>query len=88
MPTNRACAYKKIQWLHVVASQTHTWYGIHAKRGMEAIRAHRILPKRSAVLVHDCWKPYWQLDCVHALCNAHLLRELVYVKEITGQAWP
>ena len=78
----------KLHWLHVVASQTHTWYGIHAKRGMEAIRAHGILPKRSAVLVHDCWKPYWQLDCVHALCNAHLLRELVYVKEITGQAWP
>ena len=36
MPTNRACASKKIQWLHMVASQTLTGYGIHAKRGMEA----------------------------------------------------
>jgi len=37
--------------------------------------------------VHDCWKPYWPLDCVHALCNAHLLRELVFLLETTGQAW-
>jgi transposase len=37
--------------------------------------------------VHDCWKPYWELDCVHALCNAHLLRELMFVHETTGQRW-
>jgi transposase len=62
---------------------------VHAKRGMEAIEAHGILPKRLGVLVHDCWSPYWQLDAsTHALCNAHLLRELVYVQELTGQAWP
>ena len=78
----------KLYWLHIAATSTHTWYGVHAKRGMEAIIAHGILPKRLGVLVHDCWAPYWTLDCVHALCNAHLLRELVYVQELTGQAWP
>jgi transposase len=78
----------KLHWLHIAANKTHTWYGVHARRGMEAIEAHGILRKRLDVLVHDCWAPYWQLDCVHALCNAHLLRELVYVKEITTQAWP
>jgi transposase len=79
----------KLHWLHIAANATHTWYGVHPKRGMEAIIAQGILPKRLGVLVHDCWAPYWQLDdCVHALCNAHLLRELVYVEEITGQAWP
>jgi transposase len=78
----------KLHWLHIVASQTHTWYGVHSRRGMEAIQAHGILPKRLGVLVHDCWAPYWQLDCIHALCNAHLLRELVYVKEVTTQVWP
>jgi transposase len=77
----------KLHWLHTVATPTHTWYGVHAKRGREAIEAHGILPKRIAVLVHDCWKPYWQLDCVHALCNAHLLRELIFLRETTGQAW-
>lgn len=79
----------KLYWLHIAASDKFTWYGLHAKRGLEAIEAHGILPKRMGVLVHDCWAPYWLLDdSIHALCNAHLLRELVYVKEITGQDWP
>lgn len=79
----------KLHCLHIAASVTLTWYGVHAKRGLEAIEAHGILPKRLGVLVHDCWAPYWRLDgSIHALCNAHLLRERVYVKEITGQQWP
>lgn len=78
----------KLHWLHVVANDTHTWYGVHAKRGMDAIEAQAILPAYQGILVHDCWQPYWQLDCVHALCNAHLLRELVYVQEITQEQWP
>lgn len=79
----------KLHWLHIAASEKLTWYGLHAKRGLEAIEAHGILPRRIGVLVHDCWAPYWKLDDgPHALCNAHLLRELLYVKEITGQEWP
>lgn len=79
----------KLHWLHIAASDTLTWYGVHAKRGLEAMETHGILPKRIGILVHDCWAPYWRLDgSIHALCNAHLLRELVYVKEITGQEWP
>jgi transposase len=79
----------QLHWLHIAANDTLTWYGLHAKRGMEAITAHGILPNRVGVLVHDCWAPYWKLDDVtHALCNAHLLRELLYVKELTGHHWP
>ena len=77
----------RLHWLHTVASETLTWYGVHAKRGMQAIEAHGILRKRIAALVHDCWAPYWDLRCVHALCNAHLLRELTFVHESTGQGW-
>ena len=76
-----------LHWLHTVASETLTWYGVHGKRGMPAIEDHGILRKRIAVLVHDCWAPYWDLHCVHALCNAHLLRELTFVHETTGQGW-
>ncbi len=78
----------RLHWLHTVASDTLTWYGVHAKRGMLAITEHGILPKRIATLVHDCWRPYWQLDCEHALCNAHLLRELTFLHETSGQSWP
>lgn len=77
----------RLHWLHTVASETHTWYGVHPKRGMHAIKAHGILPRRMAVLVHDCWPSYWDLDCIHALCNAHLLRELTFVDESTSQLW-
>ena len=78
----------RLHWLHTAASEKHTWYGVHPNRGMLAIDEHGILPKRLGTLVHDCWKPYWQLDCTHALCNAHLLRELTFLHETTGQRWP
>ena len=78
----------QLHWLHVAASDTLTWYGVHGKRGWDAMQAHGILPKRLGVLVHDCWAPYWKLDgTVHALCNAHLLRELLFVTQSTGQPW-
>jgi transposase len=77
----------KLHWLPTVVSDTPTWYGVHARRGMEAIEAQGILPKRLAVLVHDGGSPYGPLECDHALCHAHLLRELTFLREITGQAW-
>lgn len=79
----------KLHWLHITASDTLTWYGVHAKRGLAVIEAHGILPRRLVVLVHDCWAPYWRPgDSIHALCNAHRLRELGYVTELTSQQWP
>jgi hypothetical protein len=33
------------------------------------------------VAVHDGWKPYNVYDCDHALCNAHLQRELTGIEE-------
>jgi transposase len=44
----------RLHWLHTVASDICTWYGMHDKRCMLAIQEHGILPKRIAVLMHDC----------------------------------
>ncbi len=77
----------KTQWLHTAVTPELTWYGVHAKRGMEAIEYHDVLTHFNGVLVHDCFAPYWKLDCEHALCNAHLLRELTFAHESTGQVW-
>jgi len=41
----------------------------------------------TGILVHDHWKPYFKLGCLHALCNAHHLRELTFAYEQEGQAW-
>ncbi len=79
---------KKLYWLHTLATTIVTWYGVHCKRGMEAIKAFDILPRYCGILVHDCFSPYWKLLCQHALCNTHLLRELKYIAETTAQEWP
>ncbi|WP_265664919.1 IS66 family transposase [Verminephrobacter aporrectodeae] len=78
----------KLQWLHTSVTPTHTWYGVHAKRGIEAVNAFGVLKDYAGVLMHDRWAPYWLIQCVHALCNAHLLRELTFLAQSSGQAWP
>lgn len=78
---------KKLHWLHVLATDTLTWLGCHPKRGTEAFDALALLKQFKGVLVHDGWMPYKALQCQHALCNAHHLRELTYLLEEQGQAW-
>ena len=78
---------KKLHWLHVLATGTLTWLGCHPKRGTEAFESLALLQQFEGVLVHDGWMPYKALQCQHALCNAHHLRELTYLLEEQGQAW-
>ena len=40
-----------------------------------------ILPYFKGVLIHDFWTPYLKYSCAHGLCNAHHLRELVFLIE-------
>jgi len=77
----------KNHWLHCLSNPQWTLYYAHAKRGSEAIIANNVLPRFTGILCHDHWKPYFQLNCLHALCNAHHLRELTYVEEQDQQGW-
>ena len=77
----------KLAWLHVLATTLLTWMGIHQKRGSAAFDAFGLLATFVGTLVHDGWKPYRDLACVHALCNAHHLRELTYLFEEMQQTW-
>ena len=78
---------KLLQWLHVACSDTLVWMARHAKRGKEAFDALELLPLYRGVLVHDGWLSYRDLVCLHALCNAHHLRELLFLAEELKQSW-
>ena len=39
-------------------------------------------------MIHDFWKPYYSNEAArHGLCNAHILRDLVYAEEEKHQVW-
>jgi len=77
----------KLHWFHVACTGLLTFYGIHEKRGIEAMDYFNIIPEFNGHLIHDFWKPYLQYECVHGLCNAHHLRELTFLFEHQDQAW-
>ena len=77
----------KLAWVHSASSGKFVLVTVHAKRGKEGMDAAGVLPSFAGIACHDAWAPY---DCYqdvagHALCNAHLLRELTAVTE-TGTA--
>jgi len=77
----------KLHWLHAASTKQLTFYGLHARRGQEAMLDLGILEHYTGCAVHDHWKSYFLFSCEHALCNAHHLRELTYLAEQEKQAW-
>ncbi|MFH1906913.1 MAG: IS66 family transposase [Chloroflexota bacterium] len=80
-------AVGSLHWLHTVSTQFLTWYYAHKRRGREAMDAADILPDFRGCAVHDFWDSYLKYDCDHAFCNAHLLRELIFLWEEQDQKW-
>jgi len=74
-------------WLHSMSNELWTLFHPHEKRGLDAFEDIGILLRFKGILCHDHWKPYYKLDCTHALCNAHHLRELTRAWEQDGQKW-
>jgi transposase len=71
----------KTQWLHIASTIWLTFYRVSPKRGS-------LMENVAGVVVHDHWKPYYTLKGVlHALCNAHHLRELKALVDIEKENW-
>ena len=78
----------KRAWLHTVSTPELTYYEPHQSRGKKATDAIGILPEFTGTLVHDNWATYFKYQLLlHALCNAHHLRELTALVENGQQQW-
>jgi transposase len=77
----------RLHWVHSASTGLLTLLSVHAKRGKVAMDQVGVLPSFSGVAVHDGWAPYWRYDVTHALCGAHLLRELDAITDEPAQGW-
>jgi transposase len=78
----------KTQWLHTASNDEATYNTVHASRGIAGTDDNGVLKDFGGVAVHDCLIQYFGYNnCLHAVCNAHLLRELQGVSENTNQLW-
>lgn len=66
----------KTQWVHCTVTPLYTLLGFSQKRGSKGMKGLGVLPFFKGILQHDCWASYWKFDVEHAICCAHLLREL------------
>ena len=68
----------KNNWLHDCSNVLYTYLFVHPKRGKKAMNSeHSLLPGYKGWAIHDCWRSYFLFaSCFHAVCGAHLLREL------------
>lgn len=72
----------KTWWVHDASDRDFTYLTIHRKRGRIGMDAAGVLPDFHGIIVHDCWGSYWKYTvAAHAICCAHLLRELNGVEE-------
>lgn len=74
------------EWVHGISTDRLTYYFPHEKRGSQAMDRMGVIGETEAILVHDHWPAYYRYkNKVHALCNAHHIRELTAVKEEGGK---
>jgi transposase len=79
---------KILFWVHSYSFGDITLKFVHAKRGLEAIFDIGIIPRYGGIIIHDCWASYFKFkNVLHAICGAHILRELKFIEESDGYSW-
>ena len=77
-----------LSWVHNTSTPEFTVQTVQTKRGKEGMELHGAVPKENGISVHDCWAPYFGYGGKHAICCAHILRELNGAEEAEpGNRW-
>lgn len=72
----------KLHYVHVMCTADLTYYALSKKRGKEAMDEIGFLPTYKGIVEHDFWKSYFiATQAEHAMCCAHILRELTGIFE-------
>ena len=72
----------KLHWVHVISTPRLTYYALSEKRGRKAMDEIGFLASYQGIVVHDFWASYFKATgAKHAMCCAHLLRELTGIFE-------
>ena len=74
-------------YLHVFCNKALTLLYYHKSRGMVAVDEAGLLKAFNGTLIHDCFSMYFNYGKSHAVCNAHLLRELTFIEEKYNLTW-
>jgi transposase len=80
----------RLHFVHVTSNERLTHYTAATGRGRTAMEEAGVLPRYRGMCVHDDWPAYsFYTQCRHALCGAHLLRELTFFAELSEEtkAW-
>jgi transposase len=75
-------------WFWTFQSQVATYITFSNNRGTATIDKNFPNGFTNSILVHDCWRSYFQIKCkTHQICIPHLLRELVFFEERYESQW-
>jgi transposase len=72
----------KLLYVHVICTPGLTYYALSEYRGIKAMEEIGFLAKYTGIVVHDFWMSYFKATgASHAMCCAHILRELTGIYE-------
>lgn len=80
----------KKKYISTYSSDKYTLLIPNEHKGHKAVIEVGILPNRTddQIIMHDCDTTYFRYPGMHALCGAHLLRDLRAVEEKDRVRWP
>ena len=84
-----ACVNGRNAWVHTAVTANVTLLTAHWRRGYEGVVYAGVLQFYTMTIISDCWASYFneKFGFQHAVCNGHILRELIAAAYFRKQCW-